>query len=300
MDYSKIINRAASIVWNHKFLMILGFLAALGGGNNFNFNFDGNNNGGQGFDPGQIPGSGDFPFDRTFPGFEMEPRITALALVVVCLGLLVGLLLFVVSNVARGGLISAVDTIEDGGHSSFMQAWRAGWDRLWTLLGIGILPAIPFFVFLLMGLAGFMGMMSFRAVNAPAAPLGLPLAGVFGALTCLLIPIALILGLLRTFANRAAMLEGHGAWNAYSRGFSVLLENLGEAFVLFLLQVAITIGLAILFFLPGVIAALCCFLWPFIILFQGAVAAFFSSLWTLAWRRWTDEGKVVDKVKTVS
>lgn len=298
MDYSKIINRAASIVWNHKFLMILGFLAALGGGNNFNFNFDGNN-GNQGLDPGQFPGGGEFPFNGTFPGFEMEPRTTALAVVFPCLLLLLGLLIFVVSNVARGGLISAVDTIEDGGHSSFAQAWRAGWERLWTLLGIGILPAIPFFIFLLMGLAGFMGMMSFRAVNAPAAPLGLPLAGVFGALTCLLIPIALILGLLRTFANRAAMLEGYGAWKAYGRGLSVLVENPGEAFVLFLLQVAITIGLAILFFLPGIVAALCCFLWPLIILFQGAVAAFFSSLWTLAWRRWTDEGKVVANVETV-
>lgn len=297
MNYGKIIKQAASLVWKYKFLMVLGFLAALGGGGTFNFNFGGNN-GGQDFDPGQMPGGGAFPFDGRFPGtFEVGPRIGGLAVLVLCLGVLVALILFVVSNVARGGLIAAVDTIEEGGLSSFGAAWGAGWERLWTLLGIGVVPAIPFFLLFLSGILGFMGMMGLRAVNSPTAAVGLPFGGLFAALTCLLVPVSLILGLLRSFANRAAMLEGYGTVDAYGRGFSVLVDNLGEAIVLFLLQIAISVGLAILFFVPGVLAALCCLLWPLLVLFQGAVAGFFSALWTLAWREWTGEGKVVDKVK---
>lgn len=32
---------------------------------------------------------------------------------------------------------------------------------------------------------------------------------------------------------------------------------------------------------------MCCFLWPLLLLIQGTVAAFFSTLWTLAWKEWT-------------
>lgn len=299
MDYGRIIKRAANLVWNHKFLMILGFLAALGGGGTFNFNFNSNNGGGN-FDPGQLPGGPEFPFEGPFPGgFEMGPRPSAMMLVALCVGALLALIVFVVSNVARGGMIAAVDAVEEGRRARFDQAWSAGWDRVWTLLGIGIVPAIPFFILFLSGLLGFVGMMGIRAVNVPTAAIGVPFGGLIAALTCLLVPISLILGLLRSFANRAAMLEGYGVVNAYGRGVSVLMGNLGEAIVLFLLQIAISFALAILLFLPGIIAVLCCLLWPLIIIFQGAIAAFFSTLWTLAWREWTGEDKVVDKVKTV-
>ena len=128
----------------------------------------------------------------------------------------------------------------------------------------------------------------------------MPFGGLAAALICLLIPVSLILGLLRTFANRAAMLEGMGAVSAYRRGFSILMGNLGEALILFVLQVAISIALFIFLALPGIIAALCCFLWPLLILFQGAVAAFFSALWTLAWRQWTGRNAVGDVVKSTA
>lgn len=300
MDYGKIISRAANIVWDHKFLMVLGFLAALGGGSTFNFDFNSQGGDFRGFNPNQMPGGGNFPFDLPFRGgFEAAPRLTFLALLALCLGFFLALLLFVVSNVARGGLIAAVDAIEEGGRPTFSAAWRAGWHRLWTLLGIGILPAIPFFIIFMVGLLGFLGMTGLRAVNASPAQMGIPFGGVAAILICLLVPVSLLLGLLRTFANRAAMLEGQGTLDAYGRGFSVLMANLGEAILLFLLQIVISIGLFVVFFLPGIFVALCCLLWPLLMLFQGAVAAFFSALWTLAWRQWTVGGKVVDKVKMV-
>jgi len=83
------------------------------------------------------------------------------------------------------------------------------------------------------------------------------------------------------------MLENLGVIDSYRRGTSVLRANLGEAILLFLLQIVIFIVLGVLAFLPGLVAALCCLLWPLLLVVQGAMSAFVSSLWTLAWRTWT-------------
>jgi hypothetical protein len=113
------------------------------------------------------------------------------------------------------------------------------------------------------------------------------LVAILAALACILVPIALVLSLLRTFANRACMLEDLGVFAAYRRGWDVLLENIGPALILFLLQIAISIGLGIVLFLPNVVMTVCCVLWPVLLLVQGTMAAYFSTVWTLAWREWT-------------
>jgi hypothetical protein len=42
--------------------------------------------------------------------------------------------------------------------------------------------------------------------------------------------------------------------------------------------------------LPGLILVLCCVLWPLLLLIQGTKVAYFSTMWTLAWREWTGLG----------
>jgi hypothetical protein len=91
------------------------------------------------------------------------------------------------------------------------------------------------------------------------------------------------------------MLEDLGVIDSYRRGTSVLKANLGEAIILFLLQIAIFIALGILLFVPGIIIAVCCCLWPLLLLVQGFISAFLSALWTLAWRTWTGEPLIVEK-----
>ncbi len=104
---------------------------------------------------------------------------------------------------------------------------------------------------------------------------------------CILVPIALVLNLLRTFANRACMLEDLSVFDAYKRGWNVLVANIGPAIVLFVIQVVINIAVGLLMFIPGLLMALCCILWPVLILIEGTKAAYFSTLWTLAWKEWT-------------
>ena len=216
----------------------------------------------------------------------------------ICVFLIIAIVLWAISTIARGGLIAGVDTIESGEKTSFTQAWSAGWHKAWTLLGIGIIPAIPGFFLFVFGLlalgvyGGFFALLGDEfTIPAMSAGLGVAIA----LCVCIIIPIILVLSILRNFAERACMLENLGALDSYRRGYRVLLDNLGEAVILFLLQIAIFIVLGLLLFLPGLILFLCCCLWPLLLLVQGAISAFLSALWTLAWRTWTGEPPLVEK-----
>jgi hypothetical protein len=113
---------------------------------------------------------------------------------------------------------------------------------------------------------------------------------VWVALACIFVPIALVLNLLQAFANRACMLEDLGVIASYRRGLNVLVQNLGPAVVLFLLQIVIGAVLAVVLFLPGLVMVICCILWPLLLLIRGTISAYFSTMWTLAWREWTGLG----------
>jgi hypothetical protein len=291
MEYGKILNRSANIVWQNKFLIVLGILASLGGSS-----FPSSGGGGGG-------GTGtDQPFGEPgqFPGFEGEIAGLAVGVVIalICVALIIGIALWVVSTIARGGLIAGVDAIETGEKSSFSQAWGAGWRKARPLLGIGLIPAIPGLILFIMGMLGLVAFGGFFALFGEeiAGPLGTAELGIIVVLLlCIVVPIALILSILRNFAERACMLENHGVIDSYKRGWNVLTANLGEAIILFLIQIGIAIALGLALFVPGIILALCCFLWPLLFIVQGAISAFVSSLWTLAWRTWTGKAPMVEK-----
>jgi hypothetical protein len=284
MEYGKILNRSANVVWQNKFLIVLGFLASLGSGP---FGGGGGGGGNGNGEPVQFPEVGE----------EIAALAVGFIVALVCVVLFVGIVLWAISTIARGGLIAGVDTIESGEKSSFRQSWSAGWHKAWTLLGIGLLPAIPgliLFVGGLLALGAYGGI--FALIDEEFAQVGTAALGITIAFfACVLIPIILVLSILRNFAERACMLENLGVVDAYRRGWNVLMANLGEAIILFLLQIVTFIVLGIILFGPGIIAVLCCFLWPLLLVVHGAVSAFISALWTLAWRTWTGGPPMAEK-----
>jgi hypothetical protein len=297
VDYGKLLNRAWNVIWEHKFLILLGVLVALssgGGGNSaasgVNLDFQ---SGWNEFE--RLPGLPPNLPDLGRKGYSLG---IPLGVAVVGIGLVIGLALWVISTIARGGLIAGVNTIETGGVSGLGQALSAGWQRGWTLLGIGVVPAIPGFVLSLAGLVAFGAMAGVQRVMRDGAVFQprSNLVVIVLALVCVAAPLMLVLSLLRTFANRACMLENLGVLASYRRGLSVLIENIGSALILFVLQIVISIGLAIVTLFPGILLALCCFLWPVFLFAQGAMAAYFMTLWTLAWREWTGLDRVGETV----
>ena len=291
MDYGNLFAKAWDIIWKNKFLILLGVLIVLGG--------SGTGNGTQGqylFTDSDIRWE-DFPrfeFDQPFQNWQ--PPIFAvgsIAFIVVVL-LLIGLAFWVVGQIARGGLIFGVNEIEKGNETNFSEGFLAGWNKIWSLIGIGLIPAIPGLILLVAGGATFFAFGGFAALTQGNYNLIAP--GVFVplfVLACVLIPISIILSILRTFANRACMLEDQGVINAYKCGFEVLGDNLGPAILLFIIQIAISLGFGIMMILPSILIALCCFLWPLFILIEAAFITYFSTLWTLAWNEWVGAIEIV-------
>ncbi len=294
MDISTLLHRTWEIVWDHKFLIILGILVALGSDGGINVNLEG---GGvhldrpeQSFMP--TPPTGGTWSDLLDLGQLQLPASNIIVVLILGgLALLLGLAIWGVSTIARGGLIAGVSAIDAGGSSNFSTAWQAGWQKGWQLLGISVLPAIPALLLAVVGLFSFVTYSGTASVFGTET--GIPaltgLGGLMTSITCLALPVMMVLGLLQSFANRACMLENHGVFAAYKRGLNVLLENIGEALLLFIIQVVLNIGIGLVMIVPGLMMALCFVLWPVLIAIQGAIAAYFSTLWTLAWRAWTGE-----------
>jgi hypothetical protein len=304
VNYGTLLSRAWSTIWEHKFLILLGVLVALGSGGG----------GGGGSAGGNVTfnqPSGEAPWIPQLPWIPELPQMpdmravapaVAIGVIILAIGaIVVGLALWVVSTIARGGLIAGVSAVDEGRPSSFSQAWNAGWRKGGRLLGIGILPAIPAFLLTLIALVFGLGVAGV-STYAGEDMVGVPLAGlsvIAAGLACILVPVMLVLMLLRTFANRACMLEDLGVFASYRRGLQVLLDNFGPALILFLIQIPIGIGITVVGLLPGLLAMLCCLLWPLLIvlliLVRGTISAYFSTMWTLAWREWTGlSGDVAD------
>lgn len=285
MDYGKLFTRAWDTLWKNAFLILLGVLAVLGG----------SGSGGAGQSRFAFQGS-DFQWDDlgSFdPGsmfHNWDASVFAIGGIFLLVGVLVlfGLVLWALGLIARGGLISGVDDLESDRPTNFITAFQAGWSKGWKLLGIGLVPAIPGLILLVIVISSlaFTGLMNGSSGIGAFAPILFVI--------CLFVPIMLVVSVLSTFATRACMLEDTGVIASYKRGLEVLGDNLGPALILFALQVVINIGLGILFLIPSILAALCCLLWPLLILIQAAFVTFYSILWTLAWREWVGYPELSD------
>jgi hypothetical protein len=227
MDFGKLLSRSWEIVWNNKFLFVLGLLAALGSGG-----------GGSG-------GGGNFNFsdsDFAVPG-EMFGRAELfwsqygfLIITAVCLLLIIGIILWLVSLVAQAGLINAVDRIDEGYTSSFGEAWAAGTSKLLSLVGLSLLLALPFIIFGLIAAAVGVG-----AVMTDGGSIFALFGIIVACFGCLIAILAIFIQVLYPFSQRAIVLENSGAVASISRGWDVMRESAGDTIILVVIAAAITI-----------------------------------------------------------
>ena len=298
MDYGKVLGRAWQITWRWKALWILGFLASLGSG------------GGAGSNSYYSSSSNEW---NEQVGNLLAPEVWAAIAGLACLLLIVFIVLWVISVIARGGLIAGVQQVEIEGSTTFLQAWRAGKSRFWTLVGIGVLAALPLIVLALLGMF-VLGLTIFAGVSAgldAGSPSGVgaiivPLFCCGGVAFCGLGVVAIILGQIRLYAERAAVLEGLSWIEAFQRGWEVLKDNVGPTLVLWVIFFALGMAVAFVIFMvmlvalapmillvsssdPGawVAAPICCGGLLAVLAFSliGAIVGTFSSAtWTLAYR----------------
>jgi hypothetical protein len=301
MDYGKILGRAWEITWRWKVLWILGFLASLGQGA---WNANGGNY------------SADSQDLRKWgiqdPSGELVAGILGIIVAVACLAILIGIALWVLSVIARGGLIAGVQQVEEEDKTTFLDAWRVGVHRFWTLFGISVLAAIPIIILVVTGIvvmglliAGTVGAID-QAAEVGGVMGGLSLALCGGTFCCGMILVTIVLSQIQIYAERAAILEGLGWIEAFKRGWEVLKDNLWPTilFWLIFLVIGLIIGVLILGVLGGasvpfialfantdpgawILAPICIGGLLFIIvaaLINSVVTTFTSATWTLAYR----------------
>jgi hypothetical protein len=164
--------------------------------------------------------------------------------------LIIGIAIWVVSVIARGGLIAGVQQVEEEGETSFGQAWRAGARRFWSLFGVSFLAAIPLIILVVVGIVVLIAMFAgsgfaFEESDALGG-MGIVTSILCGGVFCCgLVIVTVILQQIRLYAERAAVLEELGWIEAFVRGWNVLKANLGATIVFWVIFFAIGLVLVI-------------------------------------------------------
>jgi len=311
MGYGDIIKRAWRITWRYRALWVLGLFAGAsgsssgGGGGNYNFGSLADNSGSgtsrlAGFDAQEFLGT----LEKVLP-----------LIIVVTLGLVViGIVWWILSVAARGGLVFAVNEIQEGRPLSLGSAWNAGFARFWSVFGLSVLLGLPVFVLalLVVALIALPLVIPLARGGSPSAAAFVPICGTMVIGVPLLMVLSIVLGLLNQLALRFVMLSGHGAvkavgdsWRAFRTRFkdTALMWligvglNLAAGFVIAIPLVIVSIAILV----PAVVAAIAgqwaAFAGVLVVTvllvaaislaFTAVWGTFTSALWTVFFRRFT-------------
>lgn len=305
MRYGDIIERALSIFWRRRYLWLLGALGggeALGGGFG-NIGISGQSSDGS-LDTGgtQVPDELADQFGRWLAA-DIPLLVSLLALLAVFL-----LAYFILSCISTGASVRAVAEHDAGRAFGLQLAWRVGRQSFLRILGLrllGVLVALP-------AVAAVGGLVALGAVSALDGRSEGVITAILGAIVLLpaLWLLAIVLGVAWTLATRAVVLDGQGVTGSLATGLRLLRRRPGPIAVLWLIALGLGIvsGLAAsigagLLLLPllailaavyaiagvdvalGTAAILLLLYIALIVLVNGAVGAYLTAYWTIAFRR---------------
>ena len=309
INLAYVLRRSRRVSWRHKRLWLLGFVTNLGiAGTRL----------GVASRSVWERAARELPPDlaRAVLRFLNSPYFTV---VVVALGLLVvlaGIGLMLLSSVGRAALVGQVQTAEERGAVALRAGWREAKLHLWPVFLLRLLLGIPTMLATVAG--GIITLLwTLPALTGRAWPDGDLVAQAttrVAALVCLVPAIGLLLlasvplGLLRRLALRAYVLEGLGVRQSIRRGVETARGHFGATLLLWLVQLGVTIGAAVLLGLPlafgatalslaalavgfvsllwsiGLTFLVGVLVWLAAAVVSGLVEVFVSAMWTLAYR----------------
>lgn len=245
MDYTNLLKRAWELVWNNKFMFVLGFLAALSGG--------GGGGGGGNFNSGS-PGSGDditLPPDVVNNIEQFWVQYAVLIVAVIIFFILLGIAFWLLSMIGRAGMVSSAVRLDAGETVTLRDAFSVGTSKLGSMVGLSLLMYGPFILFGLIAFVAFAAtigtavLAEFSGSGGDMEALGAGIGGLFicfGLLACLIVPLSLLVSVVYPFAMRGLVLYDYGAVESVRHGWQIVKENVGDIIVL-----------AILFFVIGIL-----------------------------------------------
>lgn len=305
MDYSELLRSAWRITWRHKYLWVLGFFAAEGGGCSFS---------------GGSPGSGDFGgFSGNYSGGGDDWFAANWApLLAIALGLIVlGFAMWVISIITTGGLIAGTDAAHgERPDAGLGAAWRAGVHSFWRLLGMWLLVALAVFgvILLLLLVIGLpIGLSLSRGADFGTGAIVLIVLFVI-LLVLIAIPVGVVMQIVLSWANRSLVLEGTRIVESLRAGWRLFRSNVGTSLLVWLIGVGVSIGAGILLLVPlalvgipmgfavyrlfndggagmwGLLGLLGLIAVVVLAVYKSLVTTYFGAYWTVAYRNLATPG----------
>ncbi len=276
-----------------------------GGGGNSDFNSLGSRLGSR---PNPFSGVDGRAFLRTIEALLPVIIVGTLVLIII------GIVWWILSVAARGGLVFAVNEIEEGRTMRLGGAWNAGFARFWSIFGLALLLALPVVVLLVgMGLLTFLpiAVPLMRGLRPGPAVLA-PICGTLAIGVPLLIVLSIVLGLLHELALRFVMLSGHGAVHAVGESWRTFRSRFKDTSLMWLIGLGLNLAAGIVLAIPlviltiivivpaviagvagqwaafaGVVAVAVFVVMAISLAFTAVWGTFSSALWTVFFRRLT-------------
>jgi hypothetical protein len=300
MEYGQILARSLSITWRNRYLWLLAIFAGEGA-----FGVGAPSSGGS-----NQRWSGPAP-TTTFDWSQVTGWISGHAALLWTIGIVL-LALFVVlllvSAVANGALVKASAELDSERPFTLGQAWKAGLATFRPVLALKLFALLVAFTSLIVILGLFA--VAFISGSSGAVAVGVGVAVLAALLLAVAIPFWVVFGVALRFAVRAVVLDGMSASAALATGFRLIGRRLGRVALLWLLilavgvvaGIAVGVGIALITLLAGGLIAGAAFTGGFVgavivgaptvvawlavvITVGGAVSAFSSTYWTIAYRR---------------
>lgn len=310
MDYLKLFERAAKMLWQRKILWLFGFLSLFGGcgSNNLGTNFSSN-----------YSNSSSGSLSRSSTDFVGRLVTDYLPLLIVgaILLFLLGIALFILGYIARAGLIDMTAGYESGSAPTVGEGFGKGSHYWLKLLGIDLVLFAPVTIALLIvigvivavivvsapGAASVFGTSGSEGSGALAGSVFGGICGLLvliGILVIVMIPVMIFLGVLQVLAHRACVVGGEGVFSSIGSGYRLIRTRFGDVALVWLLRAVIGIPIGVVMLLPGllfigiplavmlfnvIVGAILMIPGGLAMLFLlGVVEAFTSIVWTLAYR----------------
>lgn len=304
MDYGAILKKSWNLTWRYKILWLFGVFAGAGGGSSFSYS---GNSGGSG-----SSGSGNGLPTSVAQVESFIQHYAVLLIIVVLFFIVLGVLLWVISVAARGGLIHLVNEAEEKREVRAGAGWHAGFSKWGRVFGVGFLADLPVGILVLVMLV-FLAVIGFGAAAASQGSPDAIGAAVLSAATgacCFLIVFVMaaivlgaIFGIVKELALRYVILEDRRVMDALKTAWRDLWAKRGS-FVMYLVQIGVGIAygivtgiVAFVLILPAVlliafgsaaIGALLILLAVLILIVPTAIyATFYHAAWTIFFRAMT-------------
>ena len=313
MRFGEIIRRAWHITWRYRWLWILGMFAGITGGTGGGGGSGGSSSYSKPFGSGTGGSSADLP--------DMHSVLAAaqhwlpFILIVLLLLFLIGIAFAIISIGARGGLVWAVNEIEEGRAPTLGESWNAGFGRFWSIFGLGVLLQLPIvlagLLMALLVLAPIVGPLM-RGDSPDAAMVVAPVCGVLAIGLPLLFVAGLVLGVMYITGVRFVVLDGMGTTHAAGESWRALRARLGDHALMYVISFGLSLAagfalaipiivLSVVTIVPAVVAAMskswgvfAALIGVFTLLivmlglaFSAVWGTFTSAMWTIFFRRLT-------------